>query len=120
MSEERTTQTFRRAISRCASLGFDTMTQLVGEYFAEQHDAIHTPHTLDWQPAEPLPTLPGWYEVRADHLTERSVRASGRDGRWWTALGKGNGDDGWMTSPDGYEWRGPLADVDADPPVLTP
>jgi hypothetical protein len=71
---------------------------------------------MEWQTG--LPPEPGWYVVEADHLASLKVRAFGKDGQWWTALGRGNGEDGWMTSPGGYRWVGPALHVDEDQPSV--
>jgi hypothetical protein len=65
-----------------------------------------------------LPAEPGWYVVKAAHLDGPRVRAFGRDGLWWTPLGRGDGQDGWISSPRGYEWFGPIAGLDERQPFL--
>lgn len=66
------------------------------------------------------PTKPGWYVVLPPDFDGPTVRAFGKDGQWWIPLGKGNGDDGWMTGREYANWVGPIADIDAAQPFLHP
>lgn len=64
------------------------------------------------------PTVPGWYVVLPPDFDSPTVRAFGKDGRWWIPLGRGDGDDGWMTGHDYENFVGPIADIDAPQPFL--
>lgn len=67
---------------------------------------------------EPPDDAKGWYIVRyLDEPDRVMIRAWG-NGMWWTDLGRGNGKDGWIGSPEGrrYEWLGPCGDVMKDAP----
>lgn len=69
-------------------------------------------------PVPERPTKPGWYVVLPPDFDEPKVRAFGKDGQWWIPLGKGNGDDGWMSGREYQNWVGPIADIDDRQPFL--
>lgn len=72
-----------------------------------------------WRSSYEKPTRRGWYECRArdDRWKGKTQwRAWGR-GMWWIPLGRGDGSDGWLSSPMGiYRWRGPAHDLMGPPP----
>lgn len=67
-------------------------------------------------PPQREPTEPGWYVVLPPDFDTPTVRAFGRDRQWWIPLGKGNGEEGWMTGRPYKNWVGPIADIDAEQP----
>ena len=75
--------------------------------------------TRRWRSSYEKPTRRGWYECKArdDRWNGQTQwRAWGR-GMWWIPLGKGDGSDGWLSSPMRiYQWRGPAHDVMGPPP----
>jgi hypothetical protein len=66
---------------------------------------------------EPVqPTKPGWYVVLEPDFDQPTVRAFGKDGLWWIPLGRGNGDDGWMSGRAYKNWVGPIASIEDEQP----
>lgn len=76
-----------------------------------------------WNSSYRKPSKRGWYECKArDNRWNGGTRwrAWGR-GMWWIPLGKGDGSDGWLSSPMGlYKWRGPARDIMLPPPDFKP
>ncbi len=70
--------------------------------------------------AEPAPavepTEPGWYVVLPPDFDKPTIRAFGKDHQWWIPLGKGNGEDGWVTGRPYKNWVGPIATIDDEQP----
>lgn len=58
------------------------------------------------------PTEPGWYVVLPPDFDVPTVRAFGKDKQWWIPLGRGNGQDGWMSGREYQNWVGPIAPID--------
>jgi hypothetical protein len=66
---------------------------------------------------EPVqPTKTGWYVVLEPDFDQPTVRAFGKDGLWWIPLGRGNGDDGWMSGRAYKNWVGPIASIEDEQP----
>ena len=87
--------------------------------FADATGSATKKRTRRWNSSYRKPSRRGWYECKARDGRWGGMtkwRAWGR-GMWWIPLGKGDGSDGWLSSPMGiYQWRGPAHDLMGPPP----